>query len=82
MTTLIAFEYRFIGGSMGSVVGERFVRGVNLAIEERRPFICFSASGGARMQEALLSLLHRYTRSLRPRRGAALLPDDPATQAP
>lgn len=52
-----AFEYRFIGGSMGSVVGEKFVRGVNLAIDERRPYICFSASGGARMQEALLSLL-------------------------
>ncbi len=52
-----AFDYRFIGGSMGSVVGEKFVRGVNVAIEERRPFICFSASGGARMQEALLSLL-------------------------
>jgi acetyl-CoA carboxylase carboxyl transferase subunit beta len=52
-----AFDFRFMGGSMGSVVGEKFVRGVNTAIEERRPFICFSASGGARMQEALLSLL-------------------------
>jgi acetyl-CoA carboxylase carboxyl transferase subunit beta len=52
-----AFDFRFMGGSMGSVVGEKFVRGVNLAIEQRRPFICFSASGGARMQEALLSLL-------------------------
>jgi acetyl-CoA carboxylase carboxyl transferase subunit beta len=52
-----AFEYRFIGGSMGSVVGEKFVRGVNFAIDDRRPFICFCASGGARMQEALLSLL-------------------------
>jgi acetyl-CoA carboxylase carboxyl transferase subunit beta len=52
-----AFDFRFMGGSMGSVVGEKFVRGVNRAIEERRPFICFSASGGARMQEALLSLL-------------------------
>ncbi len=52
-----AFDFRFMGGSMGSVVGEKFVRGVNLAIEERRAFICFSASGGARMQEALLSLL-------------------------
>jgi len=52
-----AFDFRFMGGSMGSVVGEKFVRGVNLAIEERWPFICFSASGGARMQEALLSLL-------------------------
>ena len=52
-----AFDFRFMGGSMGSVVGEKFVRGINLAIEERRPFVCFSASGGARMQEALLSLL-------------------------
>ncbi len=52
-----AFEYRFIGGSMGSVVGERFVRGINYCIENRQPFICFSASGGARMQEAVLSLL-------------------------
>ncbi len=52
-----AFDFRFMGGSMGSVVGEKFVRGVNLAIEQRWPFICFSASGGARMQEALLSLL-------------------------
>ncbi len=51
-----AFEYTFIGGSMGSVVGERFVRGVRYAIEHRRPFVCFSASGGARMQEGLLSL--------------------------
>jgi len=52
-----AFEYRFIGGSMGSVVGERFVRGVNHCIENRVPLVCFSASGGARMQEAVLSLL-------------------------
>ncbi len=52
-----AFEYGFIGGSMGAGVGERFVRGVNAAIEQRTPFICFSASGGARMQEALLSLM-------------------------
>lgn len=52
-----AFEYRFIGGSMGSVVGERFVRGVNAALEERMPLVCFAASGGARMQEALMSLM-------------------------
>jgi acetyl-CoA carboxylase carboxyl transferase subunit beta len=52
-----AFEFGFMGGSMGSVVGERFVRGVRRAIEERRPMIAFSASGGARMQEALLSLM-------------------------
>jgi acetyl-CoA carboxylase carboxyl transferase subunit beta len=52
-----AFEFNFMGGSMGSVVGERFVRGVNYCIEHRCPYVCFSASGGARMQEALLSLL-------------------------
>ena len=52
-----AFEFEFMGGSMGSVVGERFVRAAKLALEERLPLICFSASGGARMQEALLSLL-------------------------
>ncbi len=52
-----AFEFRFMGGSMGSVVGERFVRAVNVALEERMPVVCFSASGGARMQEGLLSLL-------------------------
>lgn len=52
-----AFEYGFIGGSMGAAVGERFVRGVNAAIENKAPFICFSASGGARMQEALISLM-------------------------
>ncbi len=52
-----AFDFRFMGGSMGSVVGERFVRGVSAAIAEKRPFIVFSASGGARMQEALTSLM-------------------------
>ena len=52
-----AFEFKFMGGSMGSVVGERFVRGVQTAIEHRTPFICISASGGARMQEGLLSLM-------------------------
>lgn len=52
-----AFEFDFMGGSMGSVVGERFVRGVEAAIEQKAPFICFSASGGARMQEGLLSLM-------------------------
>jgi len=51
------FEFSFMGGSMGSVVGERFVRGVQLAIEQEMPFICFAASGGARMQEGLLSLM-------------------------
>lgn len=52
-----AFEFNFMGGSMGSVVGEKFVRCVNEAIERQSPFICFSASGGARMQEALFSLM-------------------------
>ncbi len=52
-----AFEFRFMGGSMGSVVGERFVRAVDKAAEEKIPLICFSASGGARMQEALFSLM-------------------------
>jgi len=52
-----AFEFRFLGGSMGSVVGERFVRGAEHCIAQRLPFVCFSSSGGARMQEGLLSLL-------------------------
>ncbi len=52
-----AFEFKFMGGSMGSVVGERFVRAVNAAIQDRIPLVCFSASGGARMQEALFSLM-------------------------
>lgn len=52
-----AFEFSFLGGSMGSAVGERFVRGAEHCIEHRKPLVCFSASGGARMQEALLSLL-------------------------
>src|SRR5512139_1259004 len=52
-----AFEFDFMGGSMGSVVGERFVRGVETAIEQKAPFVCFTATGGARMQEGLLSLL-------------------------
>lgn len=52
-----AFDFRFMGGSMGSVVGERFVRGAEMAAEEGRPLICFSASGGARMQESLFSLM-------------------------
>ncbi|MGC9385578.1 MAG: acetyl-CoA carboxylase, carboxyltransferase subunit beta [Hydrogenovibrio sp.] len=52
-----AFEFKFMGGSMGSVMGEKFVRAVNEAIERRCPLIVFSASGGARMQEALFSLM-------------------------
>jgi acetyl-CoA carboxylase carboxyl transferase subunit beta len=51
------FEFDFMGGSMGSVVGERFVRGVETAIEQKVPFVSFAATGGARMQEGLLSLL-------------------------
>ena len=52
-----AFEFDFIGGSMGSVVGERFAQGVEAAIEQQLAFVCFSTSGGARMQEGLFSLM-------------------------
>lgn len=52
-----AFEFGFIGGSMGAVVGEKFVQAVNVCLREKLPLICFSTSGGARMQEALLSLM-------------------------
>jgi acetyl-CoA carboxylase carboxyl transferase subunit beta len=52
-----AFEFKFMGGSMGSVVGERFVQGIEAAIESNSAFVCFSASGGARMQEGLFSLM-------------------------
>mgnify|MGYP000502648890 FL=1 len=52
-----AFEFAFLGGSMASVVGARFVKGVEYCLENNLPFICFSASGGARMQEALFSLM-------------------------
>ncbi len=54
---IAAFEFDFMGGSMGSVLGERFVRGVQTAVEHGLPFICVSASGGARMQEGLFSLM-------------------------
>lgn len=53
----VAFEFAFMGGSMGSVVGEKFVRAVDASLAEGIPLICFSASGGARMQEALFSLM-------------------------
>jgi len=53
----VAFEFKFLGGSMGSAVGERFVRGVQLCTEQNLPMVCFSASGGARMQEGLFSLM-------------------------
>ena len=52
-----AFEFRFMGGSMGGVVGEKFVKGVEEAIKTKRPFVCFSTSGGARMQESMISLM-------------------------
>lgn len=53
----VAFEFEFHGGSMGYAVGEKFTRAAHLALEERIPLVCFSASGGARMQEALISLM-------------------------
>jgi len=52
-----AFDFAFIGGSMGAAVGERFAQGVETAVMQRMPFICFSTSGGARMQEGLISLM-------------------------
>ncbi len=57
LITAAAFEFKFMGGSMGSVVGEKFVQGVEHAIESKTPFICFSTSGGARMQESMVSLM-------------------------
>jgi len=54
---VVAFEFRFLGGSMGSVVGEKFVQAANVCLERKIPLVCFSASGGARMQEALFSLM-------------------------
>jgi acetyl-CoA carboxylase carboxyl transferase subunit beta len=70
-----AFEFRFMGGSMGSVVGERFVRAVEHCLEHRMPLVCFSASGGARMQEALYSLLQMSkTSAALARLAAARLP--------
>lgn len=53
----VAFEFSFMGGSMASVVGARFVEAVNACLEHKMPLVCFSASGGARMQEALMSLM-------------------------
>ena len=57
LVTAAAFEFKFMGGSMGSVVGEKFVQGVQHAIDSNTPFICFSTSGGARMQESMVSLM-------------------------
>jgi acetyl-CoA carboxylase carboxyl transferase subunit beta len=59
-----AFEFRFMGGSMGSVVGEKFVRATQESIKTKAPLICFSASGGARMQEGLFSLMQMAKTSL------------------
>lgn len=59
-----AFEFKFMGGSMGSVVGEKFVRATQLSMETNAPLVCFSASGGARMQEGLLSLMQMSKTSL------------------
>lgn len=55
--TAAAFEFNFMGGSMGSAVGEKFVQGVKVAMREKTPFICFATSGGARMQESMISLM-------------------------
>src|SRR6187397_1991209 len=70
-----AFEFRFLGGSMGSVVGERFVRATEHCLEHQLPLVCFSMSGGARMQEGLLSLLQMSkTSAALARMAAAHLP--------
>ena len=55
--TAAAFEFNFMGGAMGSAVGEKFVQGVKVAMKEKTPFICFATSGGARMQESMISLM-------------------------
>ena len=57
LVTAAAFEFKFMGGSMGSVVGEKFVQGIQQAMKTNTPFICFSTSGGARMQESMVSLM-------------------------
>ena len=62
--TAAAFEFSFMGGSMGSVVGEKFVRASDAAVENKSPLVCFSASGGARMQEGLFSLMQMSKTSL------------------
>ena len=63
LVTAAAFEFKFMGGSMGSVVGEKFVQGIQQAIETNTPFICFSTSGGARMQESMVSLMQMAKKS-------------------
>ncbi|MCW0208894.1 MAG: acetyl-CoA carboxylase, carboxyltransferase subunit beta [Achromobacter sp.] len=73
--TLACFEFEFMGGSMGSVVGERFARGAQAALDNKTPFICVAASGGARMQEGLLSLMQMAkTNAMLTRLSAAGLP--------
>ncbi|MDF1780619.1 MAG: acetyl-CoA carboxylase, carboxyltransferase subunit beta [Alcanivoracaceae bacterium] len=69
-----AFEFNFMGGSMGSVVGERFIQAVDVCLENKLPFVCFAASGGARMQEALFSLMQmaRTSAALQKMRDAGL----------
>ena len=69
-----AFEFNFMGGSMGSVVGERFIEAVDVCLENNLPFVCFAASGGARMQEALFSLMQmaRTSAALQRMRDAGL----------
>ncbi len=70
-----AFEFKFMGGSMGSVVGERFTRAVDQCVQDKQPLVCFAASGGARMQEALYSLLQMAkTSAALTRLAAAKLP--------
>jgi acetyl-CoA carboxylase carboxyl transferase subunit beta len=73
--TLACFEFEFMGGSMGSVVGERFARGAQAALDNKTPFICVASSGGARMQESLLSLMQMAkTNAMLTRLSAAGLP--------
>ena len=74
-TVLACFEFEFMGGSMGSVVGEKFARGAQAALDNRMAFVCVSASGGARMQESLLSLMQMAkTNAMLTRLSAAGLP--------
>ena len=69
---LCVFEFKFMGGSMGSVVGEKFIRAVNLSLKNKIPLVCVSSSGGARMQEGLFSLMQMTKTSL----GVKLLSDN------
>lgn len=70
-----AFEFKFMGGSMGAVVGEKFVRAIEVCVRDKQPFVCFAASGGARMQEGLFSLMQMAkTSAALTRLSAAKLP--------